>query len=98
VIFQEHGLLPWLTVRRNIEFGLRVQHLPEAERQARVERLMRMVHLERFADSRPFQLSGGMRQRVAIARALAVEPTMLLMDEPFSALDHRTRDMLHVEL
>jgi len=98
VIFQEHGLFPWLTVRQNVEFGLRVLGLSKAARRARASEYLRMVHLSRFQDSFPFQLSGGMKQRAAIARALAVEPRMLLMDEPFAALDPRTRDILHAEL
>jgi len=98
VIFQEPSLLPWLTVRGNVEFGLRLRGMPPSERRERVEGYLRMVHLSRFAGRYPFQLSGGMKQRVAIARALAVEPAMLLMDEPFSALDHRSRDLLHIEL
>jgi NitT/TauT family transport system ATP-binding protein len=98
VIFQEPSLLPWLTVRGNTEFGLRVRGVPAAKRREQVAGYLRMVHLSRFAGRYPFQLSGGMKQRVAIARALAVEPAMLLLDEPFSALDHRSRDLLHIEL
>lgn len=98
VIFQEHSLLPWLNVMQNIEFGLRVKRVPKKQRRERATHYMKMVHLGRFSRSYPFQLSGGMKQRVAIARALAVEPEMLLMDEPFSSLDHRTRDLLHMEL
>ena len=98
VLFQEHGLFPWLNVRQNVEFGLRVRGLPKKERRERAEHYLKMVHLQKFRNSYPFQLSGGMKQRTAIARALAVEPTMLLMDEPFSALDPRTRDILHLEL
>jgi NitT/TauT family transport system ATP-binding protein len=98
VLFQEHGLFPWLTVQKNVEFGLRVLGLSKAERRERAKHYVKMVHLEKFRHSFPFQLSGGMKQRTAIARALAVEPQVMLMDEPFSALDHRTRDILHVEL
>src|SRR5579862_1346936 len=98
VLFQEHGLFPWLNVRQNVEFGLRVRGLSKAERRERAEHYLKMVHLQKFKRSYPFQLSGGMKQRTAIARALAVEPRMLLMDEPFSALDPRTRDILHLEL
>lgn len=98
VLFQEHGLFPWLTVRQNVEFGLRVRGLSKAERRERAEHYLKMVHLQKFRRSYPFQLSGGMKQRTAIARALAVEPSMMLMDEPFSALDPRTRDILHLEL
>jgi NitT/TauT family transport system ATP-binding protein len=98
VIFQEPSLLPWLSVAGNVEFGLRVRGVPARERRERAQRFLKMVHLGRFAGRYPFQLSGGMKQRAAIARALAVEPGMLLMDEPFSALDHRSRDLLHLEL
>ena len=98
LIFQELGLFPWLTVGGNIEFGMKMKNIPKAERQEKVQYYLRLVHLSKFKDSYIHQLSGGMRQRVALARALATEPDVLLMDEPFAALDAQTRDLLHDEL
>ena len=98
LIFQEHGLFPWLTVSQNVEFGLKMQDVPKAERKEKVQHYLRLVHLGKFEHSYIHQLSGGMRQRVAIARALATQPDVLLMDEPFAALDAQTRDLLHDEL
>jgi NitT/TauT family transport system ATP-binding protein len=98
LIFQEHGLFPWLTVGQNVEFGMKMKGIAAAERRERVQHYLRLVHLGKFEKSYIHQLSGGMRQRVAIARALATEPDVLLMDEPFAALDAQTRDLLHDEL
>ena len=98
MIFQELGLFPWLTVRENVEFGLRMRGVAKPERQARAREYLRLVHLSHFERSYIHQLSGGMKQRVALARALATDPAVLLMDEPFAALDAQTRDRLHEEL
>jgi NitT/TauT family transport system ATP-binding protein len=98
LIFQEHGLFPWLTVAENVEFGMKMKGVPKAERLEKMRHYLRLVHLGKFEKSYIHQLSGGMRQRVAIARALATEPDVLLMDEPFAALDAQTRDLLHDEL
>jgi len=98
MIFQEHGLFPWLTVGQNVEFGMKMKGIAKAEREEKTRYYLRLVHLAKFKDSYIHQLSGGMRQRVAIARALATEPDVLLMDEPFAALDAQTRDLLHDEL
>src|SRR5215472_8080827 len=98
LIFQELGLFPWLTVAQNVEFGMRMKAAPKLERVAKVDQYLRLVHLRQFKDSYIHQLSGGMRQRVALARALATESDVLLMDEPFAALDAQTRDLLHDEL
>lgn len=98
LLFQELGLFPWLTVRQNVEFGLRMKGVPRALRQARALEFLKLVNLENFAGHCIHQLSGGMKQRVALARSLAVEPEILLMDEPFAALDAQTRDNLHDEL
>lgn len=98
VMFQEHALFPWLTVAENVAFPLEISGVAASERAARVERYLRMVHLWRYRAHRPHELSGGMRQRAALARALVVEPSILLMDEPFAALDAQTRDVLHAEL
>lgn len=98
VVFQEHGLMPWMTVSRNVEYGLKLMGLSSSERRDRARQYLKMVHLSKYADAMPHQLSGGMKQRVAIARALALQPQVLLMDEPFSALDAQTRDVLHDEL
>ncbi len=98
LIFQELGLFPWLTVGENVEFGMKMKGVAKAERQEKVRHYLRLVHLAQFKHSYTHQLSGGMRQRVALARALASEPDVLLMDEPFAALDAQTRDLLHDEL
>lgn len=98
LIFQEHGLFPWLTVGENVEFGMKMKGARKAERLEKMRHYLRLVHLAKFEKSYIHQLSGGMRQRVAIARALATEPDVLLMDEPFAALDAQTRDLLHDEL
>ena len=98
VIFQQYALFPWLTVRKNVEFGLQTAKVPAAERRERAEHFIKMVGLEQFADALPRMLSGGMRQRCAIARAYAVNPSILLMDEPFGALDALTRVKLQEQL
>ncbi|MGI0048147.1 MAG: ABC transporter ATP-binding protein [Nitrososphaera sp.] len=98
VIFQEGALFPWLSVSENVEFGVKLAGIPKETQRQAAKRFIDMVQLSRFADSYIYQLSGGMKQRVAIARALAVDPDILLMDEPFAALDVQTRDMLHNKL
>ena len=98
LIFQDLGLFPWLKVGENVEFGMKMKGMSKAERREKTEYYLRLVHLSQFKDSYTHQLSGGMRQRVALARALATEPDVLLMDEPFAALDAQTRDLLHDEL
>jgi len=98
VVFQEYVLFPWLTVAGNVEFGLRLKATPPAERRAIVGRYLELVGLAAHAEKYPVQLSGGMKQRVAIARALANNPAVILMDEPFGALDAQTREVLQDEL
>jgi NitT/TauT family transport system ATP-binding protein len=94
MVFQNYTLYPWLTVAQNVAFGLQLRKLPKAEQRARVEYYIEVVGLTKFANAYPKQLSGGMKQRVAIARALANEPAVLLMDEPFGALDAQTKEQM----
>ena len=98
MVFQEFGLLPWRTVRHNIELGLELKKVPAAKRRAVADRLVALVGLSGFESHYPHELSGGMKQRVGLARALATDPDVLLMDEPFAALDAQTRDLMQVEL
>ena len=99
VVFQQYALFPWLTVKKNVMFGLNLKkNLTDAEREEIAMKYIKMVGLEKFVDSYPKELSGGMKQRVAIARAYAVNPSLLLMDESFGALDAQTRTQLQTEL
>lgn len=98
MVFQTFDLFPWRTALGNVEFGLEVKGIANPERRARARRYLSLVGLEGFEDSFPHQLSGGMQQRVGIARAFAIQPEVLLMDEPFGALDVQTRDILQDEL
>jgi NitT/TauT family transport system ATP-binding protein len=98
LMFQESALFPWLTVAANVELPMRLAGVPKDERRRRSAALLSSVHLDGFAGKRPHQLSGGMRQRAALARAFAQDTDVLLMDEPFGALDAMTRDVLHDEL
>lgn len=98
VVFQQYALFPWMTVRKNVEFGLKLKGMKKAEASKVADKYLKMVDLQDFANSYPKELSGGMKQRVAIARAYAVNPEVLLMDEPFGALDAQTRTQLQSEL
>jgi NitT/TauT family transport system ATP-binding protein len=98
VVFQQGALFPWLTLRANVEYGLKIQGVSPGERRQRADELMRLVHLDGAGNKWPYQASGGMLQRVGIARALATDPEILLMDEPFGAVDAQTRASLQAEL
>jgi NitT/TauT family transport system ATP-binding protein len=98
VVFQEFAILPWRTVERNIAHGLEIQGVPKAERAATVRRFVELIGLQGFEKKYPHELSGGMRQRVAVARTLAANPEVMLMDEPFAAVDAQTRITLQEEL
>lgn len=98
MVFQDFALFPWRSVRKNVEFGMEVTGVPKEERHERAMKYIKMVGLEKFANSRIHELSGGMKQRVGIARALVNNPKVVLMDEPFGALDAQTRNIMQAEL
>ncbi|BCG59119.1 ABC transporter ATP-binding protein [Paenibacillus sp. URB8-2] len=98
IVMQGYALFPWRTVRRNVEFGLEIKKVPKKDRKAISDRYLELVGLSGYGDRYPYELSGGMKQRVAIARALAYDPEVLLMDEPFAAVDAQTRETLQDEL
>ena len=98
MVFQEYALLPWKTVRENINLGLRIQKVPKEERAQRIKRIIELVGLEGFENKYPHELSGGMKQRVAVARTLITQPKVMLMDEPFAAVDAQTRITLQEEV
>lgn len=98
MVFQDFALFPWRTVRKNVEFGLEIAGVPKQEREERAMRYIKAVGLEKFANSRIHELSGGMKQRVGIARALVMHPAVVLMDEPFGALDAQTRNLMQEQL
>jgi len=98
VVFQEYALFSWMTVQQNVEFGLKAQNIPQRERSAAARELLSVVRLSGFEDRYPHEISGGMKQRAAIARAIAPNPDVLLMDEPFGALDAQTRVLLQEEI
>ncbi len=98
MVFQDYALFPWRSVRKNVEFGMEINGMSKEDRTKRANKLLDVVGLEKFADSRVHELSGGMKQRVAIARALATHPDVILMDEPFGALDAQTRNLMQEEL
>jgi NitT/TauT family transport system ATP-binding protein len=98
MVFQDFALFPWRSVRRNVEFGLEVAGVPKEERRERAEKYIKLAGLEKFIDARVHELSGGMKQRVGIARALVGHPDVILMDEPFGALDAQTRNIMQVQL
>ncbi|MBP2080158.1 NitT/TauT family transport system ATP-binding protein [Oceanobacillus polygoni] len=98
VVFQEDGLFPWATVLDNVTYGLLLKKMPKKEAEQKALEMLKLVHLSNYVDAYPHQLSGGMKHRVSIARALVMDPDILLMDEPFAALDEQTRMTLHHEL
>ncbi len=98
MVFQDFALFPWRSVRKNVEFGMEVAGVPKAERRERAEKYLKLVGLENFMDARIHELSGGMKQRVGIARAFVNNPDVILMDEPFGALDAQTRNIMQMEL